>query len=141
MSFIIFAILAFLALIFLVVLVSFERAPVPSTLVAISIILLILYTIFNVNYSEGDRAGIVTKITKKGFICKTWEGTMNLGGTTTDANNNLTTNTFDFTVKDLKVLQKVKDAMESGKRVSLTYEQKFFTFCSSDSNYFITDVK
>lgn len=30
------------------------------------------------NYSEGERAGYVQKLSKKGWLCKTWEGELAL---------------------------------------------------------------
>lgn len=105
------------------------------------------------DYSDGDRAGVITKFSHKGLMCKTWEGSMNLGGmrkerkaagTDEDGDtqyiDTMVPNTFDFTVEDLSLLPQIEAAMESGKRVQLHYRQEMFTLCRSDSNYFITAV-
>src|SRR6266480_8640 len=67
-------------------------------------------------YARGERAGYVQKISRKGWLCKTWEGELamvNLPGTLPEI--------FRFTVRD----DAVAHAMERlvGQRVSLTYEQ------------------
>ena len=35
-----------------------------------------MYTVtaYNWSYSAGDRSGILRKLSRKGWICKTWEG-------------------------------------------------------------------
>ena len=79
------------------------------------------------NYSEGDRVGVVTKLSKKGLIWKSWEGSMNQGGTkngvNADGNNILVTNAFDFNVQDPTLIEKLQAASISGKRVKITYSQ------------------
>ncbi len=41
-----------------------------------AILLITLYTLFMLwwSYSEGERAGVMQKFSKRGWICKTWEG-------------------------------------------------------------------
>ncbi|MCM2312511.1 MAG: hypothetical protein NDI84_14015, partial [Steroidobacteraceae bacterium] len=41
-----------------------------------AILLLVLYTLFLLwwSYSEGERAGVLQKFSKRGWICKTYEG-------------------------------------------------------------------
>ena len=41
-----------------------------------AILLIALYTMFMLwwSYSDGDRAGVLQKFSKRGWICKTWEG-------------------------------------------------------------------
>lgn len=104
------------------------------------------------DYSDGDRAGQVTKLSKKGFFCKTWEGEMNLGGmknvtksgTTSDGKSysydTMAANTFPFTIEDEKLVPVVMKALEEGQRVKVHYTQELFTFCRSDSNYFVDSV-
>lgn len=103
------------------------------------------------DYSEGDRAGTITKLSRKGFFCKTWEGSANLGGmkkitvTSSDGKSTMdqtVPNTFDFTIEDPNLLPLIVAAMDSGQRVKLSYREELFTFCRSDSNdYFVTGVE
>src|SRR6266702_4263541 len=67
----------------------------------------------NYSYSKGERAGYVQKISKKGWLCKTWEGELamaNLPGTMPEL--------FPFTVRSDSVARLIEKTM--GKRVSLT---------------------
>ena len=36
------------------------------------------WIVLNWSYSEGERAGYVQKLSKKGWLCKTWEGELAL---------------------------------------------------------------
>ena len=93
-------------------------------------------------YSEGDRVGVVTKLSRKGVFCKTYEATMLVGGVTNDDKGNVIPQTWDFTVAREDVLDKVKKAQEAGKRVKIAYRQEILlTTCSSDSGYFAEDIQ
>lgn len=88
------------------------------------------------SYSSGERAGYVQKLSKKGFIVKTWEGELAmvpLPGTLPEI--------FHFTVPDDSVAVRINSTL--GKRVKLHYEQhigvpsKFF----GESEYFVRHVE
>jgi GNAT superfamily N-acetyltransferase len=88
------------------------------------------------SFAEGERAGYVQKFSKRGWVCKTWEGELamvNLPGAMQEK--------FQFTVRDDNVAQHLLGSM--GKRVSITYEQhKGVPFrCFGDTEYFVTAVK
>ena len=88
------------------------------------------------SYSEGERAGYVQKLSKRGFICKTWEGEMamvTMPGTVAEK--------FLFTVPSAAVAARI-DATY-GKRVALHYEQHKWlpTSCFGDTEYFVSDVR
>ena len=87
------------------------------------------------SYSDGERAGYVQKLSKKGWICKTWEGELalvSLPGTISEK--------FAFTVRDDAVAEEINRNV--GNRVSLTYEQHVGlpTTCFGDTHYFVTGV-
>ena len=91
--------------------------------------------VLNWNYSTGERAGWLQKLSYKGFVCKTWEGELalvSLPGSSVEK--------FLFTVRDDAVANKLQAAM--GKRVSLHYEEKVGlpTSCFGETRYFITGV-
>jgi hypothetical protein len=97
-----------------------------------------LYTWFVLswNYSSGERAGYVQKLSKKGWLCKTWEGEMalvSMPGTVAEK--------FYFTVPDETVAQKINQTI--GRRVALTYEQHIGIpmTCFAETEYFITAVQ
>lgn len=88
------------------------------------------------SYSEGERAGWVQKFSRKGWICKTWEGELALvtmPGTVGEK--------FYFSVRDDAVAQKINRSL--GKRVTLTYQEHIGvpTTCFAETRYFIRDVR
>ena len=87
-------------------------------------------------YSDGDRAGYVQKFSRRGWICKTWEGELamvNLPGTMPQI--------FAFSVRDPKMADVINQSM--GQRVALHYEQHkgIPTDCFGETEYFITGVR
>jgi len=101
------------------------------------ILLFCLYTWLALtwSYSAGERAGYVQKLSKKGWLCKTWEGELamiNMPGTLSEK--------FNFTVHDEAVVKKINESM--GKRVSLVYEEHVGipTTCFGDTGYFVKDI-
>lgn len=87
-------------------------------------------------YSNGERGGYVQKLSKKGWICKTWEGELamaNLPGTLPEV--------FRFTVRNDSIGSEIDKNV--GKRVSLTYEQHkgVPTSCFGETEYFVTSVR
>jgi len=105
-------------------------------------LLVFLFLIF-ANYSSGFRAGVPTKISKKGVIFKTYEGTLNIGGLTNTPEGAIPT-TWDFTVKSSadSVLQKIDRAILQSKRVKLLYHEKYAKFFwIGDTKYYVYDVE
>ncbi len=88
------------------------------------------------SYSEGERAGWVQKFSRKGWICKTWEGEQAL----VSLPGSSTVEKFNFTVHDEATAQAVNKVM--GRRVNLHYEEKVGlpTSCFGETRYFVTGV-
>jgi hypothetical protein len=87
-------------------------------------------------YSDGERAGWVQKLSRKGYLCKTWEGEMamvSLPGSVPEK--------FTFTVRDEGVAQQINQAM--GRRVSLYYEEHIGlpSSCFGETSYFVKGVR
>ena len=87
-------------------------------------------------YSAGERAGFVQKMSRKGWVCKTWEGTLY-----TDIAKGFRSDSFNFTVRSDSIAHLV-DSL-SGKRVAVRYEQHVGlpTSCLGDTQYFVTGVR
>ncbi len=88
-------------------------------------------------YSTGDRAGYVQKLSKKGWLCKTWEGELamvNLPGS-------ITPQIFNFTVRSDSLAAIIENDL--GKRVSMTYDQHVGIpiSCFGDTEYFVKTVR
>lgn len=92
-------------------------------------------------YSEGSRAGVVTKFSKKGFVWKSYEGELNLGGFTRGAEGGVVANVFRFSVTDPKVAEKINAALNSGTRVELAYSQWVVAPPTQCSKYEVVAVK
>ncbi|RPH55277.1 hypothetical protein EHM82_05585 [bacterium] len=104
--------------------------------VAILLFALYVWIALSLDYSEGERAGYVQKFSRKGWICKTWEGELamvNLPGAMPEI--------FRFTVRDDAVAERINQNM--GQRVRLHYEQHMGipTTCFGETDYFVTDVE
>ena len=90
-------------------------------------------------YSSGQRVGFVQKFSKKGWICKTWEGELamvNLPGALSQI--------FTFTVRSDSVAKALTDAMAKGQvRVEIQYDQHLGvpTSCFGETEYFVTGVR
>ena len=114
-----------------------SRLKLAFWLVIVPVLLAIVYFmfVFNWNYSSGERAGWVQKFSKKGWLCKTWEGEMAMV-TMPGANPEK----FLFTVWDDAVAQQVNRVM--GKRVTLHYDEKVGlpTSCFGETRHFVTAV-
>ena len=90
----------------------------------------------NYSYSKGDRAGYIQKLSRKGWLCKTWEGELamvNLPGAMPEI--------FHFSVRNdsiARVLQR-----NIGKRVLLAYEEHrgVPTSCFAETPYYITNMR
>jgi hypothetical protein len=102
------------------------------------VLLLIAYTwlVLSWSYSTGERVGYVQKFSKKGWLCKTWEGEMalvSMPGTVAEK--------FYFTVRDEKVVEQINATV--GSRVSLHYAQHVGipTSCFGETQYFINAVR
>lgn len=114
--------------------------------IAIVILLLaiIVFVFLNTaNYSTGYRQGVPTKISKRGIIIKTYEGTMNIGGLTNSSEGAIPT-TWDFTIRRSadSVMTKLDKAILDGDRVKLMYEEKYIKFFwLGDTKYFVYDVE
>jgi hypothetical protein len=103
---------------------------IPAVIISLWVWVTLGYT-----YALGERAGYVQKISKKGWLCKTWEGELamaNLPGTMPQI--------FSFTVRNDSIAHVIEQ--NAGKQVSLTYEQHrgVPTSCFGETEYFVIGV-
>lgn len=98
----------------------------------------------NSDYSEGERVGIVTKLSYKGWNYKTWEGQMNLGGMVAGSKGNLETNVWNFTIPDAdeEILKLIKEAQRTQKPVIIKYKEWMVRpGCQTDSGYIVQSAE
>ncbi|MDB5106421.1 MAG: 6-phosphogluconate dehydrogenase [Fibrobacteres bacterium] len=106
-----------------------KMAKMISALIVLLIVAGLAFYMFG-NYSDGYRAGTVIKLSRKGFLFKTYEGDLNLGMGIQDQNSQVSvSNIWPFSVKasDTASLRILGNAMMSGKRAKLHYREKFVT--------------
>lgn len=111
---------------------------VPFFLVLVPALLFVLWASITLTYtySSGDRAGYIQKFSRKGWLCKTWEGELAMA-TIPGAVPEI----FRFTVRDDRVARELEQAM--GQRVTLHYAEHrgVPTSCFGETDYFVVDVR
>jgi hypothetical protein len=103
-----------------------------------AVVLFGLYTWFTLSwsYSDGERAGYLQKFSRKGWLCKTWEGEILLSSMP-----GAIPERFAFTVRDDALVQKLQSTM--GQRVEIGYDQHkgVPTNCFGETEYFVNAVQ
>ncbi|RCR70124.1 hypothetical protein [Larkinella punicea] len=116
-----------------------RRILIP--LVFLLLIFGVFYYLTAWSYSDGERAGTISKYSRRGYVFKTWEGVLNVGGFSGETGS-LTPQYFDFSVKDDSVAQQINQAVKTGQRVTLHYEEKLVKLpWNGETKYFVTGVE
>lgn len=101
------------------------------------IVLFVIYAGLSLSwaYSDGERAGNLRKFSKKGWLCKTWEGEL-----AQSIAPGLAPEVFLFTVRDARVAPQISAAL--GKDVTLHYREHkgVPTSCFGDTPYFVDSI-
>lgn len=106
--------------------------------VTVPIVLLALYLwlVFTWTYSDGERAGILQKFSRKGWICKTYEGELAIYIVP-----GVAPTIWYFTVRDDESVVPALNAA-LGKRVVLHYrEHRGVPRCFGDTGNFVNRVR
>jgi hypothetical protein len=97
-----------------------------------------LYTVVALSwsYSEGERAGTLQKFSRKGWICKTWEGEL-----MQPTAPGVAPTIWNFSVREDSVARAVNTGL--GKRVVLRYEEHrgVPTTCFGETTYFVRGIR
>jgi len=95
-----------------------------------------LVIVFNLSYSDGNRAGYIQKFSQKGWVCKTYEGEIAM--TTVPG---VAPVLWTFTVLDERVAAELEKVM--GKPVVLHYKEYRYlpTTCFGETDYFVDRVE
>lgn len=117
-----------------------KKTAIKTAVITVIVVILLfvgyMATVLNWSYSKGERVGYIQKFSEKGWLCKTWEGELQMlpvPGALPDK--------FLFSVRDKAVIAKLNSAI--GKRLSISYEQHkgIPTNCFGETEYFIIDAK
>lgn len=89
-----------------------------------------------VTYSSGERVGWVQKLSRKGWLCKTWEGELQMSNIPGSAPI-----VFAFSVRSDSIARAIEAA--EGRRVALRYEQHVGvpTRCFGETEYYVIGVR
>ncbi|MGV7210079.1 hypothetical protein ACLB1G_19745 [Oxalobacteraceae bacterium A2-2] len=102
-----------------------------------AVLLFVAYTwiVLHVSYSEGERAGFLQKFSKRGWVCKTWEGEILL-----TSMPGAIPEKFEFSVRDDVIAKQLFEA--TGKKVILSYEQHkgVPSQCFGETEYYVSKV-
>lgn len=101
------------------------------------IVLFVIYAGLTLSwsYSDGERAGNLRKFSRKGWLCKTWEGEL-----AQSIAPGLAPEVWLFTVRDARVVPQISAAL--GKDVTLHYREHkgVPTSCFGDTPYFVDSI-
>ena len=102
-------------------------------LVVLAVVLVALWTWFALSwsYSEGERAGVLQKFSKKGWICKTYEGELALyvvGG--------IAPQIWYFSTRDEQLAKQFAGAVGEQIRLHYSEHRGVPTSCFAETPYF-----
>lgn len=102
-------------------------------LLAIVLLIPLLWTWFTLSwaYSEGERAGVLQKFSKKGWLCKTYEGELALyvvGGVAPQI--------WHFSTRDADLAKALSQAVGQQIRLNYTEHRGVPTNCFAETPYF-----
>jgi hypothetical protein len=93
-------------------------------------------------YSEGQRTGTIMKVSKKGFLWKTWEGEILLGGVKSNGDGETVPASWEFTIPDDELAKQGVDLADKGSRVTVTYKELWkTTHWQGATDYMVTELK
>jgi hypothetical protein len=115
-----------------------KLATAITTIVLVPVIVCTLWltTTLNYAYSSGERAGFLQKLSRKGWICKTWEGDLQL-----TALPGAAPEMFRFTTRSDSIAARLNEL--AGQRVVVDYAQHkgVPTSCFGETEYYVTGVR
>ena len=97
----------------------------------------VLWTWFTLSwsYSDGERAGVLQKFSRKGWVCKTYEGELALyivGGVAPEI--------WAFSVRDKAVVDQLNALVGERVRLHYTEHKGIPTSCFAETAYFVDGV-
>ncbi|MCM2359160.1 MAG: hypothetical protein NDI77_13510 [Geobacteraceae bacterium] len=120
---------------------AISASKVTLSIAKVLIVILVLFAGYtwvalNWSYSKGERAGYLQKFSHKGWLCKTWEGELQMIPAP-----GVLPEKFLFSVRSDAVAARLNNAM--GKKISVSYDQHkgIPTTCFGESEYFVTGIR
>ena len=121
---------------------GFVRRHWGKSLIAAVILLpALIFTIWagvalSFSYSDGNRVGFVQKLSRKGWLCKTWEGELQISNIPGSAPI-----LFQFSVRSDSVARAIEAL--AGRQVQIHYQQHVGvpSSCFGETEYFVDAVR
>jgi hypothetical protein len=120
---------------------ALRRHGLVASLVAVIVFPAIIFALWvsitlHFTYSKGERAGFLQKVSQRGWLCKTWEGELQLVAIPGAAPEK-----FIFTTRSDSVAAALNAL--NGQHVVLDYQQHKGVpgSCFGDTEYFVTGVR
>ena len=116
-----------------------SKVPLIIALLLLSpILVLALYTVvvLNWSYSDGDRSGYLQKFSRRGWVCKTYEGELAMSSVP-----GVAPTIWTFSVRDTDVAGKLNENL--GRKVVLHYSEHrgVPTTCFGTTDYYVDSVR
>ena len=94
----------------------------------------------NMTYSDGTRTGTLMKVSTKGYVFKTMEGEMNMGGFSNEDDVQVFGNTWKFSVSDKALYDQM--VQKQGQKMMLYYKEKNKAMpWQGETNYYVYKVE
>ena len=111
------------------------------TLAALVVMPTLVFTIWawitlSYSYASGERVGFVQKLSRKGWLCKTWEGELQMSNVPGSAPI-----LFQFSVRSDSLARAIEAA--AGNQVALRYDQHLGvpSKCFGETEYYVKAVR
>ncbi|MGH8254186.1 MAG: hypothetical protein ACRES2_09095 [Steroidobacteraceae bacterium] len=88
------------------------------------------------SYADGERVGILQKFSRKGWICKTYEGELALY-----VISGVTPQIWYYTVRDATVAARMNGSLGQRVRLHYTEHRGIPSGCFGDTGYFVDSVQ
>jgi len=88
------------------------------------------------SYSDGERVGILQKISRKGWVCKTYEGEL-----AQYVVSGVMPQIWSFTVRDAAVARRLNETLGERVRLHYTEHRGIPSGCFGDTRYFVDNVE
>jgi hypothetical protein len=111
-----------------------------ALLVFVAVVIGAAWISFAADYSDGYRVGQVIKLSRSGYVFKTWEGTLDFGFLQQDPTLGTATRLWDFSVRDGDdaVRKDIDEAIAVNAKVKLFYHEKYFRWSFfGDTKHFV----
>jgi len=111
-----------------------------ALVVVLSVVIGAAWIALAADYSDGYRVGQVIKLSRSGYVFKTWEGTLDFGFLQQDPTLGTATRLWDFSVRDGDdaVRKAIDDAIAVNAKVKLFYHEKYFRWSFfGDTKHFV----